>query len=107
MLKKDCSLTKSHYRPLSIAIYLHYQKVLERLVEIGVSQSFNHIHHKFVFASVMGLSSLAEQWRKTISNFKIFGLVSMDLSKSFDIIPHDRIVLKDSLSGGYWQFGDV
>ena len=81
--------------------------MLERLVEIGVSQSFNHIHHKFVFASVMGLSSLAEQWRKTITNFKIFGLVSMDLSKSFDIIPHDRIVLKDSLSGGYWQFGDV
>lgn len=46
-------------------------KVLERLVEIGVSQSFKNIHHKFVFASVMGLLSLTEQWRKELDNHEL------------------------------------
>ena len=43
-------------------------KVLERLVEIGISQSFNHIHHKFVFANVIGPLSLTEQWRQELDN---------------------------------------
>ena len=37
---------------------------------------------------------LTEQWKKEIDNNKLIGLVSMDLSKAFDTLPHELIVLK-------------
>ena len=40
------------------------------------------------------LLSLTEEWRKELDDRKIIGLVSMDLSKAFDSLPHDVIVKK-------------
>ena len=40
------------------------------------------------------LLSLTEQWKKEIDDNKTIGLVSMDLSKAFDTLPHELIVLK-------------
>ena len=40
------------------------------------------------------LLSLTEEWRKALDDRKIIGLVSMDLSKAFDSLPHDLIVKK-------------
>ena len=40
------------------------------------------------------LLSLTEQWRKELDNRKIVGLVSMDLSKAFDMLPHSLIIRK-------------
>ncbi|PFX18773.1 putative RNA-directed DNA polymerase from transposon BS [Stylophora pistillata] len=40
------------------------------------------------------MESLTEQWRKELDNRRIVGLVSMDLSKAFDILPHGLIVHK-------------
>jgi len=40
------------------------------------------------------LLSLTEQWKKEIDNNKLIGLVSMDLSKAFDTLRHELIVLK-------------
>ena len=98
MYKKDCSLSKDNYRPLTILPSL--SKVFETLVHSRVSPRFRNIPHKFVFAyrkhhgCDTALLSLTEEWRKELDDRKIIGLVSMDLSKAFDSLPHDLIVKK-------------
>ena len=95
---KDCSLSKDNYRPPTILPSL--SKVFETLVHSRVSPRFSHILHKFVFAyrkhhgCDTALLSLTEEWRKELDDRKIIGLVSMDLSKAFDSLPHDLIVKK-------------
>ena len=96
--KKDCSLSKDNYRPLTILPAL--SKVFETLVHSRVSPRFRNILHKFVFAyrkhdvCDTALLSLTEEWRKELDDRKIIGLVPMDLSKAFDSLPHDLIVKK-------------
>ena len=96
--KKDCNLTKSNYRPISILPSL--SKVFERLIHNRVGPYFEDLYHKLVFAYRKGhgcdtaLLSLTEQWRKELDNRKIVGLVSTDLSKAFDMLPHNLIIQK-------------
>ena len=98
ILKKDCSLLKTNYRPITILPAL--SKVFEKIVHCRISPYFEEIYHKYVFAyrkyhgCDSALLSLTEQWKKEIDNNKLIGLVSMDLSKAFDTLPHELIVLK-------------
>ena len=77
-----------------------FSKVFERLVHHRISPHFEGIYHKYVFAYKKyhgcdtALLSLTEQWKKEIDDNKTIGLVSMDLSKAFDTLPHELIVLK-------------
>ena len=96
--KNNCGLNKSNYRPLTILPSL--SKVFERLMHDRVSPHFENIFYKYVFAyrkhhgCDATLLSLTEQWKKELDNHKIIGLVSMDLSKAFDTLPHELIVKK-------------
>ena len=96
--KKDCGLDKSNYRPLTILPSL--SKVFETLVNARVSPHFENQYHKYVFpyrkhhGCDTAVLSLTEQWKKELDNHNIIGLVSMDLSKAFDTLPHNLIVLK-------------
>ena len=87
VLKKDCSLLKTSYRP--VTILPAFSKVFERLVHHRISPHFEGIYHKYVFAyrkyhgCDTALLSLTEQWKKEIDHNKTIGLVSMDLSKAF------------------------
>ena len=98
ILKKDCSLLKTNYRPITILPAI--SKVFEKIVHCRISPYFEEIYHKYVFAyrkyhgCDSALLSLTEQWKKEIDNNKLIGLVSMDLSKAFDTLPHELIVLK-------------
>ena len=98
VLKKDCSLLKTNYRP--VTILPAFSKVFERLVHHRISPHFEGIYHKYVFAyrkyhgCDTALLSLTEQWKKEIDDDKTIRLVSMDLSKAFDTLPHELIVLK-------------
>ena len=98
VLKKDCSLLKTNYRP--VTILPAFSEVFERLVHHRLSPHFEGIYHKYVFAyrkyhgCDTALLSLTEQWKNEIDDNKTIGLVSMDLSKAFDILPHELIVLK-------------
>ena len=40
------------------------------------------------------LLCLTENWKRELDNQKIVGLVSMDLSKAFDMLPHELIMNK-------------
>ncbi|PFX18917.1 RNA-directed DNA polymerase from mobile element jockey [Stylophora pistillata] len=96
--KKDCNLSKDNYRPITILPSL--SKVFETLIHSRFSPRFRNILHKFVFAfrkhhgCDTALLRLTEEWRKELDDRKIIGLVSMDLSKAFDSLPHDLIVKK-------------
>ena len=98
ILKKDCSLLKTNYRPITILPAL--SKVFEKIIHCRISPYFEEIYHKYVFAfrkyhgCDSALLSLTEQWKKEIDNNKLIDLVSMDLSKAFDTLPHELIVLK-------------
>lgn len=96
--KRDCELSKTNYRPLTILPSL--SKVFEKIVELRMSPHFEKIYHKYVFAyrkhhgCDTAILSLTEEWKKELDNHKVIGLVAMDLSKAFDTLPHDLIVQK-------------
>ena len=82
------------------ANYTYLSKVFEKLIHNRVSLYFEDLYHKLVFVHRKGhgcdttLLSLTEQWRKELDNRRIVGLVSMDLSKAFDMLPHSLIIQK-------------
>ena len=102
--KKDCTLTKTNYRPITILPVL--SKVFEKLVHSRLASHFEDVYHNNVFAyrDYHGCDtanlSLTEQFKKELDNHKVISLVSMDLSKAFDTLPHDLIVKKLEDYGG-------
>ena len=102
--KKDCTLTKTNYRPITILPVL--SKVFEKLVHSRLASHFEDIYHNNVFAyrdyhgCDTAILSLTEQFKKELDNHKLISLVSMDLSKAFDTLPHDLIVKKLEDYGG-------
>ena len=87
VFKKDCCLTKSNYRPITILPSL--SKIFETLIHSRISHYFDDIFHEHVFTyrknhgPDTALLSITEQWRKEHDQRKI---VSMDLSKAFDTL---------------------
>ena len=96
--KKECTLTKTNYRPITILPVL--SKVFEKLVHSRLASHFEDVYHNNVFAyrgyhgCDTAILSLTEQFKKELDNHKVISLVSMDLSKAFDILAHDLIVKK-------------
>ena len=86
--KKDCCLTKSNYRPITILPSL--SKIFETLIHSRISHYFDDIFHEHVFAyrknhgTDTALLSLTEKWRKELDERNIIGIVSMDLFVSMD-----------------------
>ena len=74
-----CTLTKTNYRPITILPVL--SKVFKKLV-----------HTLKMFIIIMSLH--IEITMDAIDNHKVISLVSMDLSRTFDTLPHDLIVKK-------------
>ena len=102
--KKDCMLTKTNYRPITILPVL--SKVLEKLVHSRFASHFEDVYHNNVFAyrdyhrCDTAILSPTEQFKKELDTHKVISLVSMDPSKAFDTLPHDLIVKKLEDYGG-------
>ena len=99
--KKDCTLTKTNYHPITILPVL--SKVFEKLVHSRLAPHFEDVYHNNVFAHRdyhgcdAAMLSLTEQFKK---EYEVINLVSMDQSKAFDTLPHDLIVKKLEDYGG-------
>ena len=97
--KKECSLDKSNYRPATILPSL--SKVFASIVHADLVLILKTYicYHKYVFAyrkhcgCDTAILSLTERWKQELDNHKVIGVVSMDLSKVFDTLSHDLIVL--------------
>ena len=102
--KKDCTLTKTNYRPITILLVL--SKVFEKLLHSRLASHFEDVYHNnfFAYRDYHGCNtvilSLTEKFKKELDNRKVISLVSMDLLKAFDTLPHDLIVKKLEDYGG-------
>ena len=98
IFKKDDPHDKSNYRPVSIIVTL--DKVFEKCLARQLSDYFSSILSPFLSGYRRGYSCeavllrLIEDWRNALDNKCVVGAVSMNLSKAFDMIPHDLLLAK-------------
>ena len=103
IFKRDDEFDKSKYRPVSILVLL--DKVFERCVQKQLVHYFNPHLSKFLSAYRKGCSCesvllhLIEDWKGALDKNSVVGTVIMDLSKAFDLIPHDLLLAKLSAYG--------
>ena len=77
-----------------------FSKVYERYLLNSLSNHIEKILSNFMawyrktYSSSHVLIRLIENWKKHLDNKKIVGTVLMDLSKTFDCIPHDLLIAK-------------
>jgi len=92
--QKTCRLDKTNYRPLTILKSL--SKMFETLVHSRISPYFENMcsHIANPMELTPPFSASRSSGKKKLENHNIIGLVSMDLSKAFDSLPHDLMVEK-------------
>ena len=89
-----------------ITILPALSKFFEKLIHSRLASHFEDIYHNNVFAyrgrhgCDTAILRLTEQFKKELDSHKVISLVSMDLSKAFDTLPHDLIVKKLEDYGG-------
>ena len=82
--KTDSVLDKENYRPVTVLPV--FGKVFERIAHMQMSNHFERIFHKYMFAyrkfhgSSTALLTLTEQWKEELDRHKVTGAVAMDLS---------------------------
>ena len=96
--KKNSILEKGNYRPVSVLPTI--SKLFERAINIQLTEHFNSIFNPFLaaFRSGYGCQStllrIVEDWKKALDANKYVGAILMDLSKAFDCLPYDLLLLK-------------
>ena len=91
IFKKDDVLDKTKYRPVSIFVLL--DKIFEKCLNHQLTEHFSVILSPFLSAYRKDynceavLLRLTEDWRMDLDKKKTVGIVSLDLSKAFDLIP--------------------
>ena len=101
--KKDCMLTKTNYRPITILSVL--SKVFEKLVHSRLASHFEDIYHNNLFAyrdhdgCDTAILRLTEQFKRELGNHKVISLLSMDQSKAFDTLPHGLVKKLEDYAG--------
>ena len=103
ILKRDDEFEKSKYRPVFILVLL--DKTFERYVKKQLVHYLNPFLSEFLSAFRKGYSCesvlfyLIEHWKGTLDKNSVVGTVIMDVSKAFDLIPHDLFLAKLSAYG--------
>lgn len=96
--KNSNTLDKGSYRPVRILPMI--SKNIERSIETQLTEFVNTHFHNFLSASRKGygcqttLLKIIEDWKKALDQNKFVAAILMDLSKAFDCLPHDILLLK-------------
>ena len=101
--KKSAATDKSNYRPISLLPSA--SKIFERLIFDQLSSFMETRFSKYLCGFRKGYSTqhclinLLHSWQKLKTSSKKIGAVLLDLSKAFDILPHDLLIAK------LWAYG--
>ena len=101
--KKESRSNKNNYRPVSTL--KGFSKIDERFINDKLLSHVSDIICDFISAYRSKYSSnhlilrLTEEWKQNIDKGFFAGAVLMDLSKKFDCIPHDLLIVKLSAHG--------
>ena len=98
LFKKDDELSKANYRPITVlpAINNIYEKILVLQLNDfygSILSDFISSYRKF-HSCETSLLRMTEEWRSMRDNGQLVGIVSMDLSKAFDVIQHPLLIAK-------------
>ena len=95
--QKNDNLNIMNYRPVSILSSM--SKVLEKLILRQMTRFLSKILDPMIAAYRQGYSCqdvilrLVEDWKRALENRKHVGAVLMDLSKAFDCLPHQQLLV--------------
>ena len=96
--KKGNELDKTNYRPLTVLPVLN--NVFERIITSQMEEFYNEILSEYTsayrkqFSCETALLRLVEDWKSSRDKKELVAVVSIDLSKAFDTIPHDLLLAK-------------
>ncbi len=98
LFKKDNEFNKNYYRPVTVLSSLN--NVFERILANQFEDFYNGILSDYIsvyrknYSSETSLLKLTEDWHKSLVNKEIVAVISLDLSKAFDFIPHNLLLSK-------------
>ena len=93
LFKKEDTLKKENYRPVSLLP--HLSKVFERIIYKQINEYMKNELSKFTtgFRKLHGtqhsMVTMLEKWKKALDKKEYICVLFMDLSKAFDTINHD------------------
>jgi hypothetical protein len=96
--KKNSTLDKGNYRPVSLLPVI--SKLYERAINSQLSVFFNSHFNSYLSAFRPGygcqstLLKVVEDWKQALDENKYAAAILMDLSKAFDCLPHNLLLLK-------------
>jgi hypothetical protein len=98
LFKKNNSLDNSNYCPISVlpTISKFYERaIFDQLMEF-LNNHFNPLLSAFRsgFGCQTALLRIIEDWKKALDDNKFIAAILMDLSKAFDCLPHNLLMLK-------------
>ena len=97
-LKKGDEFCKNNYRPVSVQPALN--NIFERILAKQLEPFYQDILSDFIsayrpnFSRETSLLRVTEDWSKSRDSKETVAVVSMDLSKAFDSIPHALLLAK-------------
>ena len=98
IFKKDSKNSKDNYRPISIL--KNISKVYEIILFKQIGTYMDNFFSKFQcgfrksYSTQQCLLALIEKWKSAIDKGKSFGALLTDLSKAFDCLPHELLIIK-------------
>ena len=98
LFKMDEETDKRNYRPVTVLPCLN--NIFERLLSVQMQDFYQGLLSDFISAyrrrhsCETALLKLTEDWRACRDRKELVAVVSMDLSKAFDTIPHNLLLAK-------------
>ena len=98
LYNRDDDLQKENYRPVCILIAM--SKIFKRSMSDHMGTYFENIFSKFLsaFRRLYGCQSalvrMCEEWRMSLDKGESVGSIAIDLSRTFDSVPHGLLIAK-------------
>ena len=92
--KKNSNLDKENYHPVSIlpAISKIYERAINEQLCSFFQSTFQYL--PFCIQARVWILRIIDDWKQALDENKYVAAILMDVSKAFDCLPHDLLLLK-------------